>query len=60
MAFYHPAHRHLAAAEGTEHMRLTTVYFDLPHETPLPAVGNQTTAVDFSQLPPEECRTKLR
>lgn len=60
MAFYHPAHRHLAAAEGKEHMRLTTVYFDLPHETPLPAIGNQTTAVDFGQLPPEECRTKLR
>jgi hypothetical protein len=61
MAFYHPAHRHLAAAEGSEHMRLTTVYFDLPHETPLlPAVGNQTTAVDFTQLPPEECRTKVR
>lgn len=61
MAFYHPAHRHLAVNEGTEHMKLTTVYFDLPHETPLlPAVGNQTTAVDFTQLPPEECKTKLR
>jgi hypothetical protein len=61
MAFYHPAHRHLAVNEGSEHMTLTTVYFNLPHETPLlPAVGNQTTAVDFTQLPPEECRSKLR
>jgi quercetin dioxygenase-like cupin family protein len=61
MAFFHPAHRHLAVNEGSEHMTLTTVYFDLPHETTVaPAVGNQTTAVDFTQLPPEECRSKLR
>ena len=61
MAFYHPAHRHLAVNEGSEHMKLTTVYFNLPHEAAvLPAVGDQTTAVDFTQLPPEECRTKPR
>lgn len=61
MAFYHPAHRHLAVNEGSEHMKLTTIYFNLPHEKAvLPAVGDQTTAVDFTQLPPEECRTKPR
>lgn len=60
-AFFHPAHRHLAVNEGTEHMRLVTVFFDLPHETTVvPAVGNQITAIDFTQLPPEECKTKLR
>jgi hypothetical protein len=59
-AFYHPAHRHMAAAEGKDHMKLTTVYFDLPHETPLPAIGNQITAVDFTQAPPADCPTKLR
>ena len=60
-AFYHPAHRHMAVNEGTEHLHLTTVYFDLPHdEHPLPALGNQTSAVDFTQAPPSECPTKLR
>lgn len=61
MAFYHPAHRHLAVNEGTERLKLATVYFDLPHEKALlPAVGDQTTAVDFTQLPPEECKARLR
>ena len=47
--------------EGTEHMRLTSVFFNLPHQqATVPAVGDQTTAVDFTQLPPEECRTKPR
>jgi hypothetical protein len=59
-AFYHPAHRHMAVSEGKDHMRLTTVYFDLPHETPLPALGNQLTAVDFTQAPPADCPTRLR
>jgi mannose-6-phosphate isomerase-like protein (cupin superfamily) len=59
-AFYHPAHRHMAVSEGKEHLLLTTVYFDLPHETPLPAVGNQITAVDFTQAPPADCSTRLR
>lgn len=59
-AFYHPAHRHMAVSEGKDHLLLTTVYFDLPHDTPLPAIGNQTTAVDFTQAPPEECKTRLR
>lgn len=59
-AFYHPPHRHMAVSEGEDHLRLTTVYFNLPHDTPLPVVGNQITAVDFTQLPPAECPTKLR
>ena len=54
-AFYHPAHRHMAFNGTNEHAILTTIYFDLPHETPLPVVGNQATAVDFTQAPPADC-----
>jgi quercetin dioxygenase-like cupin family protein len=54
-AFYHPAHRHMAFNRTDKPAVLTTVYFNLPHETPLPVVGNQTTAVDFTQPPPADC-----
>jgi quercetin dioxygenase-like cupin family protein len=54
-AFYHPAHRHMAFNKTDKPVMLTTVYFNLPHETPLPVVGNQTTAVDFTQPPPADC-----
>ena len=54
-AFYHPAHRHMAFNKGKEHVLLTTMYFDLPHETPLPVIGNSITAVDFTQAPPADC-----
>jgi len=54
-AFYHPAHRHMAFNKGKEHVLLTTMYFDLPHETPLPVIGNTITAVDFTQAPPADC-----
>jgi hypothetical protein len=54
-AFYHPAHRHMAYNEGKDHVLLTTMYFDLPHETPLPVIGNTITAVDFTQAPPADC-----
>ena len=53
-AFYHPAHRHMVAA-GKERTLLTTVYFDLPHEQSLPVIGNEITAVDFTQPPPADC-----
>jgi hypothetical protein len=54
-AFYHPAHRHMAVNEGKEHTVLTTIYFDVPHGTPLPGPGNQLAAADFSQAPPADC-----
>ena len=55
-AFYHPPHHHMAVNEGKEHTLLTTIYFNLPHdESPLPVVGNQTAAADFSEMPPEGC-----
>jgi quercetin dioxygenase-like cupin family protein len=54
-AFYHPAHRHMAYVKGSEHVLLTTIYFDLPHDTPLPVIGNTITAVDFTQAPPSDC-----
>jgi quercetin dioxygenase-like cupin family protein len=54
-AFYHPAHRHMAYNEGKDHVLLTTMYFDLPHETPAPVIGNTITAVDFTQAPPADC-----
>lgn len=54
-AFYHPSHRHMAYVKGSEHLLLTTIYFDLPHDTPLPVVGNTITAVDFTQAPPADC-----
>ena len=54
-AFYHPAHRHMAYTKGSEHLLLTTIYFDLPHDTPLPVIGNTITAVDFTQAPPADC-----
>jgi quercetin dioxygenase-like cupin family protein len=54
-AFYHPAHRHMAFNKGKEHVILWTMYFDLPHETPLPVIGNTITAVDFTQAPPADC-----
>jgi hypothetical protein len=54
-AFFHPSHRHMAVNEGKEHTVLTTIYFGLPHDTPLPGPGNQLTAADFSQAPPADC-----
>jgi quercetin dioxygenase-like cupin family protein len=54
-AFYHPAHRHMAFNKGKDPVLLTTMYFDLPHEVPLPVVGNTLTAVDFTQAPPADC-----
>jgi quercetin dioxygenase-like cupin family protein len=54
-AFFHPAHRHMAYTKGSEHVLLTTIYFDLPHDTPLPVIGNTITAVDFTQAPPADC-----
>lgn len=54
-AFYHPAHRHMAFNKGKDHVILWTMYFDLPHDTPLPVVGNTITAVDFTQAPPADC-----
>ena len=54
-AFYHPAHRHMALNKGKQPIFLTTVYFNLPHETPPPGAGNQLTAVDFTQAPPADC-----
>jgi quercetin dioxygenase-like cupin family protein len=54
-AFYHPAHRHMAFNKGSEHVILWTMYFNLPHETPLPVIGNTITAVDFTQAPPADC-----
>lgn len=54
-AFYHPAHRHMAYNEGKDHVLLTTMYFDLPHEAPAPVIGNTITAVDFTQAPPADC-----
>ncbi|MEW6473575.1 MAG: hypothetical protein AB1679_15010 [Actinomycetota bacterium] len=54
-AFYHPAHRHMAFNKGKEHVILWTMYFNLPHDTPLPVIGNTITAVDFTQLPPTDC-----
>ncbi len=54
-AFYHPAHRHMAFNKGNEHVILWTMYFNLPHETPLPVIGNTITAVDFTQAPPADC-----
>lgn len=54
-AFYHPAHRHMAFNKGKEKVILWTMYFNLPHETPAPVVGNTITAVDFTQAPPADC-----
>jgi quercetin dioxygenase-like cupin family protein len=53
--FYHPAHRHLAYNDGQDHMLLTSMYFNLPHEPAAPVIGNTTTAVDFTQAPPVDC-----
>ncbi len=54
-AFYHPPHRHIAYNRGQSRLKLTVVFFNLPHNTPLPVIGNQTTAVDFTQAPPADC-----
>lgn len=54
-AFYHPTHRHMANNEGTEHVLLTSLYVDLPHDTPAPVIGDTITAVDFTQAPPADC-----
>jgi hypothetical protein len=56
-AFYHPTHRHIAANYGKDHVLLTTIYFDIPHESPLVPgpTGNQLQAADFSQAPPADC-----
>ena len=55
-AFYHPRHRHIAANYGKEHVLITTMYFNLPHNDALPGpAGNQLSAADFSQMPPADC-----
>jgi mannose-6-phosphate isomerase-like protein (cupin superfamily) len=54
-AFYHPAHRHMANNEGKDHVLLTSMYFDLPHDTAAPVIGDTITAVDFTQAPPADC-----
>jgi quercetin dioxygenase-like cupin family protein len=55
-AFYHPAHRHMAYNKGKGTLVLTTVFFNLPHDAaPPPVVGNQLTAIDFTQAPPADC-----
>jgi hypothetical protein len=53
--FYHPAHRHMAMNNGSEHVLLTTMYFDLPHDIPVPVIGNTIEADDFTQAPPADC-----
>jgi hypothetical protein len=53
--FYHPAHRHMAFNDGKDHMYITSMYFNLPHEPAAPVVGNTITAVDFTQAPPADC-----
>ena len=45
----------MAFNKGKEHVILWTMYFNLPHETPLPVIGNTITAVDFTQAPPADC-----
>ena len=55
-SFYHPRHRHIAANYGKEHVYITTMYFNLPHDQQLPGpAGNQLVAADFSQAPPADC-----
>ncbi|HEY2832176.1 MAG TPA: hypothetical protein VGJ14_07105 [Sporichthyaceae bacterium] len=53
--FYHPAHRHMALNDGKDHVLLTSIYFGLPHDTPVPVIGNTITANDFTQAPPADC-----
>jgi len=53
--FYHPAHRHMAFNAGKDHMFITSMYFNLPHEPAAPVIGNTITAVDFTQAPPMDC-----
>jgi hypothetical protein len=53
--FYHPAHRHFAYNDGKDHVLLTAIYFNLPHHTPAPVIGNTTDAIDFFQAPPADC-----
>ena len=59
-SFYHPTHNHMATNEGKEHVLITSIYIGMPHDdNPTPVVGNQATAADFSQPPPEGC-SRLR
>lgn len=47
---------HLPVNEGPGVFEAIYVYFNLPHNArPLPVVGNQTDAVDFGPLPPQDC-----
>ena len=47
---------HMPVNEGPEAFEGIYVYFDLPPNAhPLPVVGNQTEAVDFTALPPRDC-----
>jgi hypothetical protein len=55
-AFFHPPHTHMVYNDSTEHVLLTSVYVDVPHDDhPAPVVGNITEANDFFQAPPEGC-----
>ena len=46
----------LLLEQGKDHAVLTTIYFGLRHEAPLPGLaGNQLAAADFSQAPPADC-----
>jgi hypothetical protein len=45
----------MAFNKGKEKVILWTMYFNLPHETPAPVIGNTITAVDFTQAPPADC-----
>lgn len=47
---------HMPVNEGPDVFEGIYVYFNLPHNAdPLPVVGSQTEAVDFTALPPQDC-----
>jgi quercetin dioxygenase-like cupin family protein len=55
-AFVHAPHTHMAVNEGHEQVTLAIVHFNLPHnESPVPVVGNQSDAFDFTPMPPAGC-----
>jgi quercetin dioxygenase-like cupin family protein len=48
-------HSHMAVNEGNEAVESTAIYFNLPHGNPIPVVGGQADAFDFSPLPSTDC-----
>lgn len=47
---------HMAVNEGPDVFEGIYVYFNLRHNArPLPLVGHQTDAIDFTALPPQDC-----